>query len=109
MKTENNQTEDRCTSRPKTKNQRKGETRPNGLLFSSVLFLFPCQATASPADQPMGMYFHKKTYVEQPLPSFNAAKPLLPEPVLPSKPEWVAMYWKCWQLAFSHLRQPPQG
>lgn len=109
MKTENNKTEDRCTSRPKTKNQRKGETRPNGLLFSSVLFLFPCQATASPADQPMGMYFHKKTYVEQPLPSFNAAKPLLPEPVLPSKPEWVAMYWKCWQLAFSHLRQPPQG
>ena len=57
----------------------------------------------------MGMYFHKKTYVEQPLPSFDEARPLLPEPVLPSKPEWGAMYWKCWQLAFAHLRQPPQG
>lgn len=53
-----------------------------------------------------GEYFSRKQYVPEPLPTFEQVKDKLPAPVLPSKPEWMEMYWKCWRLAFAHLKQP---
>jgi Trehalase len=56
-----------------------------------------------------GCYFPKKAYVPEALQVFSQVKDRLPEPILPSHPEWQAMYWKCWELAFSHLRAPQPG
>ena len=53
-----------------------------------------------------GAYFHGQSNKTSPLPTFASIKAKLPEPVLPSHPEWVAMYWKCWTLAFSHIKTP---
>jgi hypothetical protein len=62
-----------------------------------------------PTDEVQGFYFAKKQYVEEPLPTFDASKDLLPVPIIDGRPELVDMYWKCWQLAFEHLRQPKPG
>ncbi|MCP4425425.1 MAG: glycoside hydrolase [Chloroflexi bacterium] len=37
---------------------------------------------------------------------FNQVKEHLPEPALPDHPEWVEMYWRAWEVAWSNLRQP---
>jgi glycogen debranching enzyme len=76
----------------------------SALLSSSV----SAQAAAAtpPADPAGGQYFSKKHYVAEALPTYASVRQQLPEPVLPSKPAWMGMYWKCWELAFSHLRQP---
>jgi len=42
----------------------------------------------------------------QPLPSFEASRPLLPRPAWEGHEDTVACYEKAWQLAFSHLRSP---
>ena len=44
-----------------------------------------------------------------PLPVFPQVKDLLPEPVLAAHADWVRMYWKCWELAFLHLKKPVPG
>lgn len=72
-------------------------------------FRSPAQAPAAPAEPETGIHFSKKAYLPEPLPAFEAVRPELPEPVISSRPDWRDMYWKCWQLAFSHLRQPPPG
>jgi glycogen debranching enzyme len=61
--------------------------------------------------QQRGEYFAKQLYVDggRPLPTFAASKDDLPSPVLAKDPELVAMYWKCWELAFQHLRKVRQG
>jgi glycogen debranching enzyme len=56
-----------------------------------------------------GIYFAKKRYVAEPLPSFSAARDRLPSPILDSRPDLVAMYWKCWELAFGNMMRPPPG
>ncbi len=61
------------------------------------------------ASGPRGSYFPKKSYTPAPLPTFDQARDELPSPILDSRPELVAMYWKCWQLAFRHLKTPPPG
>jgi hypothetical protein len=53
-----------------------------------------------------GMYFSKKKYTKKALPLYEESKALLPQPILEDNPEWIKMYWKCWELAFSHLRTP---
>ncbi len=60
-------------------------------------------------DTCRGQYFYKKQYVPESLPTFDQVRDMLPEPLLPSEPEWVKMYWKCWELAFAHLKQPVPG
>ena len=46
----------------------------------------------------------------EPLPSFEEARPLLPQPEWAGHDSAIACYWKVWQLAFSHLKQPtPQN
>lgn len=56
-----------------------------------------------------GAYFAKKSYTPQPLPDFLVTRRKLPEPIFDEAPEFVSCYWKCWELAFSHFRQPPPG
>jgi glycogen debranching enzyme len=61
-------------------------------------------------DDPRGVYFPKKAYIDEPLPTFEAAKDRLPSPVLDGNPEYVELYWFCWKLAFTHLKKPlPQS
>jgi hypothetical protein len=59
-----------------------------------------------PPEMRRGEYFAKKEYVHEALPTFTDVRNKLPEPVLEGHPEWLPMYWKCWELAFSHLKEP---
>ncbi len=40
---------------------------------------------------------------------FHEARPLLPVPVIPHFSEWEEMYWRAWEIAWRHLRQPRSG
>ena len=61
----------------------------------------------TPPSLRRGVYFAKKKYIPEPLPTFAANRDKLPAPIIDGKPEYLDMYWKCWELAFQHLRQPP--
>lgn len=37
--------------------------------------------------------------------SFQEARPLLPQPVLPEHDGWLEMYWRAWQIAWSNLHR----
>ncbi len=50
--------------------------------------------------------FLQKSYTRQSIPAFSQARARLPEPVLPDHPDWVEMYWRAWEIAWSNLRQP---
>ncbi|GJM41223.1 MAG: glycoside hydrolase [Ardenticatenaceae bacterium] len=50
--------------------------------------------------------FRQQHATVQLLPSFQEAKPLLPNPILPDHDEWVQLYWRGWELAWDNLRQP---
>ncbi len=50
--------------------------------------------------------FRDRTYLPQPLETFAEARSRLPVPVLPDRPDWVEMYWRAWEIAWSHRRQP---
>lgn len=50
--------------------------------------------------------FRTKGYEPQPIPSFLEAKDRLPVPMLPEHPEWVEMYWRAWEIAWSNLHRP---
>ena len=56
-----------------------------------------------------GIYFSKKIYTETSIPTFETSKDKLPSPIIEDKPEWINLYWKTWQLAFDHFKQPPKG
>jgi len=56
-----------------------------------------------------GRYFAKKRYRPEPLPTYRRNRSRLPAPILDANPEWVAMYWRAWELAFDHLKKPPKG
>lgn len=62
-----------------------------------------------PGDEARGMYFSKKEYVPEVLPTFAEVRDKLPNPIIDGRPELAAMYWKCWNLAFKNLLQPPAG
>lgn len=56
-----------------------------------------------------GNYFYKKEYTPAELPTFGESRHLLPSPVWDENPQWVNLYWKAWEIAFSNLKQPPKG
>lgn len=56
-----------------------------------------------------GKYFSKKKYTEEALPGFAESKDRLPSPILDANPEWIKMYWKCWEIAFDHFKKPQKG
>ncbi|MBN8456997.1 MAG: hypothetical protein J0M04_04060 [Verrucomicrobia bacterium] len=63
----------------------------------------------TPQSLRRGVYFSKTKYTPEPLPTFAANRDKLPDPILDANPEYLEMYWKCWELAFQHLRQPQPG
>lgn len=63
----------------------------------------------TPPSLRRGVYFAKTKYTPEPLPTFAANRDKLPDPILDADPEYLEMYWKCWELAFQHLRQPQPG
>lgn len=58
------------------------------------------------AQDERGTYFHKKRYIPATLPQYKESKAQLPSPVWDENPEWVQLYWKAWEIAFSNLKQP---
>lgn len=58
-----------------------------------------------PPERQRGFHFSKKTYSAQPLPRFASSRSELPEPVIESRPDYLEMYWRCWELAFDHLKK----
>ncbi|MBQ8365913.1 MAG: hypothetical protein IJX41_08555 [Bacteroidaceae bacterium] len=56
-----------------------------------------------------GNYFYKKEYTPAELPTFGESRHLLPSPLWDENPQWVNLYWKAWEIAFSNLKQPPKG
>lgn len=55
------------------------------------------------------MYFTKKVYDSTEIPVFKDSKHRLPKPILEENAEWIAMYWKCWEIAFQHFKKPSEG
>lgn len=53
--------------------------------------------------------FQIRRYRAIPLPTFASSRPHLPQPFLDDHPEWTRLYWKAWELAFQHLKQPVPG
>jgi glycogen debranching enzyme len=74
-----------------------------------LAFVISSTGSIASADDPRGVYFAKKTYTPTALPTFDAVRDKLPSPVIDGRPELVAMYWKCWELCFRHLKQPAAG
>lgn len=73
-----------------------------------VLALTVATLTAQDAET-RGNYFYKKEYIRAELPTFQECRHLLPSPVWDENPQWVKLYWKAWEIAFSNLKQPPAG
>jgi hypothetical protein len=53
-----------------------------------------------------GMYYEKKSWDGRPLPSWEQARGLLPQPIYDERPEAVEAYFKAWKGAIASLRQP---
>jgi hypothetical protein len=54
-----------------------------------------------------GAYFSKKRYTRRPLPVWTEQfKKRLPEPIFDENPDYLRCYWRTWELAFRHFRQP---
>jgi len=56
-----------------------------------------------------GAYFPTKKYAPHPLPRFADMRDQLPAPILDEKPQYLAMYWKAWELAFKNFHEPQPG
>jgi hypothetical protein len=61
---------------------------------------FPFPPRYPAAENP----FRQRSYTPEPLPVYDPAQ--VPQLVADAHPDWVAMYNKAWQLAFTNLRQP---
>ena len=65
--------------------------------------------TVAESTERLGKYFPKKRYEPSPLPEFEATRRQLPSPIYDGRPDWIAMYWKSWQLAFHNFHEPAPG
>lgn len=76
--------------------------------FSQIVLYV--QNDSLPATRP-GMYFAKHVYDEanRNVPTLDACRNDLPSPILTDDTALVSMYWKCWQIAFQHLRKVRTG
>lgn len=66
------------------------------------------------SSRPVDPYVARSGFRErsrQPLsiPPFAEARGQLPQPVLPSHPEWVEMYWRAWEMVWLNWRRPRSG
>jgi hypothetical protein len=78
------------------------------LFFALPLFARAGNTGTSVSLNPeFGAYFVGKGNKSTPLPTFEQVKDKLPSPILDAHPDWIRMYWRCWQLSFAHLMTPP--
>ncbi|MDH8702402.1 hypothetical protein M2138_001766 [Dysgonomonadaceae bacterium PH5-43] len=56
-----------------------------------------------------GMYFYKKHYTPEPIPTYEENKHLLPQPIIEDNEGWIDLYNKTWQIAFSNIKAPEEG
>jgi len=40
---------------------------------------------------------------------FNEAKEQFPVPILPDHPDWIELYWRTWEMAWSHIHRPKRS
>lgn len=80
-------------------------------LLPLLLVVFLIQSARAQYEDagPRGAYFPGKTYTPAPLPVFADSRARLPQPVLADNPEYTDLYWRAWELAFTHFKQPPAG
>lgn len=68
------------------------------------------QVDSEHPDQPaLGRYSAKTRYEPAPLPQFATTRDKLPSPIYDENTNWVAMYWKAWELAFRNFHEPARG
>lgn len=63
---------------------------------------FPTPLASDVARNP----YRNERYRPEAIIPFAQARGLLPLPVLPEHSRWLEMYWRAWELAWNHLRQP---
>lgn len=88
----------------KPKAQNKQQMRK---IFSAFILAQFSLMTLFAQEETRGVFFYKKEYTPVSLPSFEESRTLLPSPVWEDNPEWVDLYWRAWEIAFSNLKQPP--
>lgn len=88
----------------KPKAQNKQQMRK---FFSAFILAQFSLMTLFAQEETRGVFFYKKEYTPVSLPSFEESRTLLPSPVWEDNPEWVDLYWRAWEIAFSNLKQPP--
>ncbi len=74
-------------------------------LINQTIFIIFIYVTSLFSEE-KGIYFYKKEYIPEPIPIYNEIKHLLPKPILENNDEWLTIYWKAWEIAFSGIRQP---
>jgi len=85
---------------------------PSLLLLSALVAVQAgvAQSGTSLASSPtLGAYFPGKKYLPHSLPRFAEMRNQLPAPILDEKPQYIAMYWKAWDLAFKNFHEPQPG
>jgi glycogen debranching enzyme len=80
-------------------------------IFILVGLVFPGAFSSGSGikDEARGVFFARKSYVDEPLPVFADSQKLLPSPVLEDNPELVELYWAAWKLAFKNMKKPNPG
>lgn len=79
------------------------------LSLSLLLAMLICTDAYAASDEQRGIYFHRAAYTPSVLPRFEEVRGDLPSPIWDENPEWVELYWKAWEIAFSNLQSPPEG
>lgn len=50
--------------------------------------------------------FRQRSYQGGTIRPFADIRSQLPQPILPTQPDWIEMYWRAWEMAWSNLRRP---
>jgi hypothetical protein len=53
--------------------------------------------------------FRERPYQATSIPAPGDVMNRLPQPVLPDRPDWLEMYWRAWEIAWTGLRRPRSG
>jgi hypothetical protein len=79
------------------------------ICFFSALHIRAQESNDSNKLPERGVHFHKKKYIPEPIPTHRENKHLLPLPIIDDRKEWLDMYDKTWQIAFSNIKAPVPG
>jgi hypothetical protein len=74
-----------------------------------VLMVFALISTDDTAWAEQGRFFAKKRYEPEPLPVYEMTRDRLPSPIYDEDADYVACYWKAWELAFRNFHEPAQS